>query len=465
MTDTTAQIRRRRLAKIDEGLLNSSPAKSTVDAPKPASLTDVEKDVSGNETLKQTAARSFEASSVLVAPETPMKGENTSSPATSVKSNVEQSKIDINSSATSMTPQTSQQSTPSRKRDISVSSTSKIVPQSGAKSEIHNLIATNLALESVFLVTYRIEAAHGPVKYIGSAANKDVTEYINHTNVSEIVCTLLSEDTVMGGAVGYLIASYKRLLDKENTVADRVREDLISCRSQVVSFITSALGEPEIFGGNSQTAIADFYQYLCDDTSPAATGLLREISEELHKQGIMTDVVTQLVELCFMGLGAPTALGQMQGPRSILDNVTPALAPLKALARGDKRMAREIALSARFLLESSFAVLGPVPRVHPMIAQMPGASEQHGIAGAAFEHRTLLGRVLRMAPEPREDPKMREMFQDSHRQSRNVVEGNITNLRWAPCFFFPVYCLIRSCMFLHVFNAFTLKCQHCAEPF
>ena len=78
MTDTTAQIRRRRLAKIDEGLLNSSPAKSTVDAPKPASLTDVEKDVSGNETLKQTAARSFEASSVLVAPETPMKGENTS---------------------------------------------------------------------------------------------------------------------------------------------------------------------------------------------------------------------------------------------------------------------------------------------------------------------------------------------------------------------------------------------------
>jgi hypothetical protein len=411
---------------------------------------------------------SFEASSVLLAPETPMKGEKTSSPATSVKSNVEQSKIDINSSnssATSMAPQTSQQCTPSRKRDISVSSTSKSIPQSGAKSEIHNLIATNLALESVFLVTYRIEAAHGPVKYIGSAANKDVTEYINHTNVSEIVCTLLSEDTVMGGAVGYLIASYKRLLDKENTVADRVREDLISCRSQVVSFITSALGEPEIFGGNSQTAIADFYQYLCDDTSPAATGLLREISEELHKQGIMTDVVTQLVELCFMGLGAPTAMGQMQGPRSILDNVTPALAPLKALARGDKRMAREIALSARFLLESSFAVLGPVPRVHPMIAQMPGASEQHGIAGAAFEHRTLLGRVLRMAPEPREDPKMREMFQDSHRQSRNVVEGNITNLRWAPCLLSPVYCLIRSCMFLHILNAFALKCQHCAKPF
>lgn len=409
--------------------MNSSPVRSTVNAPQPASSTDEEKDVRSIETLKQFVATPNEATSTLLASEIPIKGDKTTSPTTSVKSNVEQSKIDINSSATLMISQTSPQSTPSRKRDISVSSTSKSVPPSGGKSEIHNLIATNLALESVFLVTYRIEAAHGLIKYIGSAVNKDVTEYINHTNVSEIVCTLLSEDSVIGGAVGYLIGSYKRLLDKENTVADRVREDLISCRSQVVSFITSALGEPEIFGINSQTAIADFYQYLCDDTSPSASGLLREISEELHKQGIMTDVVTQLAELSFIGLGAPTALGQIQGPRSILDNVTPALAPLKAMARGDKRMAREIALSARFLLDPSLAVLGPVPRIHPMIAQMPGASEQHGIAGAAFEHRTLLGRVLRIGPESREDPRMREMFQDSHRQSRNIVEGNITNLR------------------------------------
>ena len=118
--------------------------------------------------------------------------------------------------------------TPSRKRDINISSTSKNSTLSGGKSEIHNLIATNLALESVFLVTYRIEAAHPPIKYIGSSKSAtDSTDYINHTNVSEIVCTLLSEDTVMGGAIGYLIGSYKRLIDKENAVTDRVKEDLV----------------------------------------------------------------------------------------------------------------------------------------------------------------------------------------------------------------------------------------------
>jgi hypothetical protein len=59
----------------------------------------------------------------------------------------------------------------------------------------------------------------------------------------------------------------------------------------------------------------------------------------------------------------------------------------------------------------------------------PSLSELHGVAGAAVEHRTLLGRILRVSPEPREDPKMREMFQDAHRQPRNIVEGHTTTLR------------------------------------
>jgi hypothetical protein len=139
----------------------------------------------------------------------------------------EQLKSKISSDTISTTTQLSPQGTPSRKRDITVSATSKSAPLSGGKSEIHNLIATNLALESVFLVTYRAEAAHGPIRYIGSSNGTDVTDYINHTNVSEIVCTLLSEESVVGGAIGYLIGSYKRLLEKENTVESRVREDLI----------------------------------------------------------------------------------------------------------------------------------------------------------------------------------------------------------------------------------------------
>jgi len=75
------------------------------------------------------------------------------------------------------------------------------------------------------------------VQYIGSAPAGGAgaaTEYLNHTNVSEIVCTLLSsEDVVVGGAVGYLMGCYRRLTEKENTVTEKVREDLVNCRGQV----------------------------------------------------------------------------------------------------------------------------------------------------------------------------------------------------------------------------------------
>ena len=46
----------------------------------------------------------------------------------------------------------------------------------------------------------------------------------------------------------------------------------------------------------------DFYQFLRDDTSPTTSALLREISEELSMQGIMPEVVAQLVEICYKNL-------------------------------------------------------------------------------------------------------------------------------------------------------------------
>jgi hypothetical protein len=69
----------------------------------------------------------------------------------------------------------------------------------------------------------------------------------------------------------------------------------------------------------------------------------------------LLQVVGQLVELCYTGLGpTPTqgqglGPGQMVPPRSVLDNFTPPLAPLQALARGDKRMARELSSTVRVL--------------------------------------------------------------------------------------------------------------------
>ena len=51
-------------------------------------------------------------------------------------------------------------------------------------------------------------------------------------------------------------------------------------------------------------------------------------------------------DLCYRNLGGDVNNGTPSaGFRSVLDNVTPALIPLQALAAGDKRIAKEIAIS------------------------------------------------------------------------------------------------------------------------
>ena len=61
---------------------------------------------------------------------------------------------------------------------------------------------------------------------------------------------------------------------------------------------------------------------------------------------IFLQVVSQLLDLCYRNLGGDVNNGTPSaGFRSVLDNVTPALIPLQALAAGDKRIAKEIAIS------------------------------------------------------------------------------------------------------------------------
>ena len=43
------------------------------------------------------------------------------------------------------------------------------------------------------------------------------------------------------------------------------------------------------------TFYVDFYQFLCDDSSPTSSALLREISEELFNQDIMVDVSFEMI--------------------------------------------------------------------------------------------------------------------------------------------------------------------------
>jgi hypothetical protein len=49
-------------------------------------------------------------------------------------------------------------------------------------------------------------------------------------------------------------------------------------------------------------------------------------------------------------------------------------------------------------------------------------------AGAAWENKTVLGMIMRIAPSPF-DPKMIEMFGEAHRQTRLVVEPNIKSVK------------------------------------
>ena len=81
----------------------------------------------------------------------------------------------------------------------------------------------------------------------------------------------------------------------------------------------------------------------------------------------------------------------------------------------------------------------------------------YGTAGAAFEHKTLLGRILRASPDPRDDPKMKDLLKDSHRQPRNIVEGNINNLRLVLFAFFYMFFFISfPSLFLFAFSFFLL---------
>ena len=415
---TAEEIRRRRLAKLNGGsdvttaVTSSAETSSTI-------LTD------GTFPLMSSAIATTEA--VMKTDNGEIQKESSLLPAASSAATKAVPVVAVNASTSLLPPvppvtSVKNASTPSLQlptvpavasRNSSSSSTSSMTTSpakvsnktSTTMGDLHTTIATNLALESVFLVTFRPEAAHAPIKYIGSGSGggSNTVDYLNHTNVSEIVCTLLSEDVVVGGAIGYLVGCYRRLVEKENTVADKVREDLANCRSQVVSFIASSLGEPEMFGPNSENALGDFFQTLSESTSAQLPGLLKLLAEELTKQDTMTTVAHQLVQRCFERLDGGW---QPLGCRSVLDMASfqQATPTLHLLCSSDKRWAAEVATSPCFHLEAQYVVVGARP---PALSPFgPGANLQmaynalvnkeaiftHANAGAALEHRTLLGK-------------------------------------------------------------------------
>ena len=153
-------------------------------------------------------------------------------------------------------------------------------------------------------------------------------------------------------------------------------------------------------------------------------------------------MVEQLAESCYNKLDNSPPLAQpgnlyslFMGPgaghmRSVLDDFTAALAAVTMLVRTDKRVCRELVTQKCFAYSEEMSV-SKYPNVNqfpPQMRQHPRFIEMAATKGAALEHMTLLGRVLRISPDAR-DPKLAELFKDTPRQPRNVLEGKITDLR------------------------------------
>lgn len=113
-----------------------------------------------------------------------------------------------------------------------------------------------------------------------------------------------------------------------------------------------------------------------------------------------------------------------QQVKSILDLPTTPMAVLKTLAR-DKRVAKIIACTNHFNLSEAFT--GAVPNIPPFM-QNPSTLENACRKGAAVENKTLIGKLLRYAPDIR-DPKTVELFKDSVRQTKTVYDNKITDIR------------------------------------
>lgn len=138
---------------------------------------------------------------------------------------------------------------------------------------------------------------------------------------------------------------------------------------------------------------------------------------------VISQVVSEFVRICFDSMSADTGAVV----RSMFDPVVPALTAIGMLCKADKRYAQEVAISPHFQLDPAKA---SSPRVQNLSMHMmhPRFVEQTGVAGAALEHHTLVGRILRVAPT-QHDPQLISMLGDCFKKPKNVVDGHISTIR------------------------------------
>ena len=192
--------------------------------------------------------------------------------------------------------------------------------------------------------------------YMGNGAE---SAYINSTNLTDHLCTKLAAEGSGNNTVAYLTACYKRIVTRESTIHSEVRSEFQSCKSQCVSFIVTALMNPEMFGDNSVNACSDLLQVLSEDASSAITNLMRDVAAELAEQGSLAEVVHELTKRCYDQLNKsvddamrnPANMMRMMGQppiHSVMDSTALPMTALMSLARSDKRIARAITQAPSF---------------------------------------------------------------------------------------------------------------------
>eukprot|EP01039_Chlorochromonas_danica_P011200 gene11200-12488_t len=309
---------------------------------------------------------------------------------------------------------------------------SSLSPTRVLSRELESL-ALNLNLEFCLQVTLRKEGVDPSCLYLGDDLDS-MGDLLSISNLSEVICARLARKSDID-AVSYLVACYKRVVVKEGACNESIRHSLVKCKEQIVSFLATCLGMPEMFDESSARSLFHFATFLAEDTSSISVLLIKEVVDELQKQDYLENVASQLLAQVTTQLSAssstppPSVFHQANRMmRSVLDNFSTPLALLKALCR-EKRLARAVGDAPGFLATPED--LQSIPNVYnvpPQLAHNAFYIESKGKKGAAVEHHTFLGRVLRIAPDE-SDPQLREMFKDSYRQTRNILEGRINDIR------------------------------------
>lgn len=63
-----------------------------------------------------------------------------------------------------------------------------------------------------------------------------------------------------------------------------------SCKIQLVSFVASCLGEPDMFGDISAHSVVDFFDFIAEDAIASNGLLLKDVIDELEKQSYLQTV-------------------------------------------------------------------------------------------------------------------------------------------------------------------------------